>query len=40
LLTNRAILPTIILAQTLICIAALWLLGRRTRVTSPGPAVT
>jgi hypothetical protein len=34
LLANRAILPTIILLQTLVCIAALWLLARRTQAAS------
>jgi hypothetical protein len=34
LLTNRAILPTIILVQTVICIAVLWALARRSQPLS------
>jgi hypothetical protein len=34
LLTNRAIVPTIILVQTVICIAVLWALARRSQPLS------
>ena len=35
---NRAILPTIILVQTLVCIAVLWPLSRRGQVASQSTA--
>jgi hypothetical protein len=34
LAANRAILPTIILVQTLVCIAVLWPLARRSQTAS------